>query len=63
MERVKIAEKRIRFSSPNSFAAAAPATEAPIVFAIVLSVKIAVIGSSISALRCWRCPAAECPLF
>jgi hypothetical protein len=63
IERVKIAEKRMRFSSPNNLAAAAPATEAPMVFAIVLSVKIAVMGSSMSALRCRRCSAAEFPLF
>ena len=60
--RVNIAEKRMRFSSPKSLAAAAPATAAPMVLAIVLSVSMAVIGSSISALRRWRCSAAEWPL-
>lgn len=51
IDRVKTAEKRIRFSSPKSLAAAAPATEAPMVLAIVFRVSIAVMGFSISERR------------
>jgi len=52
--RVKVAENNIRFWSPYSLATIAPATDAPIVLAMVLRVSMAVIGSSISALNICR---------
>jgi hypothetical protein len=45
--KVKKTENQIRLFAPKTDAAAAPATAAPIVLAMVFKVRIAVIGSSI----------------
>jgi len=51
---VNMPENNTRFSSPKSLADAAPAIAAPTVLAIVFSVRMAVIGSLISARRSRR---------